>query len=425
MYNYQKYLIFETIRLGGFGMKDLKMKKFGSIFLASTLLAGVLAGCGADDNDSSDAGSTTEGGDTSSSETIKIGGNLELSGAVASYGSSINDGAKLAIAEINAADGIGGKQIEYIPVDNKSENAEAATAAIRLAEQEKVVAMIAPATSGNTVATLQVSEQYKVPVVTASGTAENITINDKGSLNEYAFRTCFIDPFQGIVAANFATEDLGAKKVAIYADNSSDYAKGLAAAFKKQLEENGGEVIIEEAYVADDVDFKSTLTNIKSANPDFIFIPGYYEEVGLIVKQARDLGITAPLMGADGWDSPTLVELAGKDALNNTFITNHYSSADPDPKIQDFVAAFEEEYGGQPNAFHALGYDTVYFLKDAIERAGDDVTGEAIQKALAETKDLSLITGTFTVDENHNPVKSATVLEFVDGEQTFKTKVNP
>lgn len=404
-------------------MEHSKMKKFGSLFLASTLLAGVLAGCGSDDSSDSSSGSS-DGGSTSG-ETIKIGANLELSGGVASYGSSINDGAKLAIEEINAAGGIGGKQIEYIPVDNKSDNAEAATAAIRLAEQEKVVAMIAPATSGNTVATVQVAEQYKVPIVTASGTAETVTVNEKGDVNEYAFRTCFIDPFQGIVAANFATEELKAKKVAIYADSSSDYAKGLAKSFKEQIEANGGEVVIEEAYVADDVDFKSTLTNIKGENPDFIFIPGYYEEVGLIVKQAREMGIDAPLMGADGWDSPTLVELAGSDALNNTFITNHYSSGDPDQKIQDFVKAFSDEYGSQPNAFHALGYDTVYYLKDAIERAGDEVTGEAIQKALAETKDLSLITGTFTVDEKHNPVKSATVLEFVDGQQVFKTKVNP
>ena len=401
-------------------MKHSKLKKFASIFLASTVLAGVLAGCG-----DTEGGNSSNGGSSSSGDTIKIGGNLELSGAVASYGSSINDGAKLAIEEINANGGINGKKIEYVPVDNKSENAEAVTAAIRLAEKEKVVAMLGPATSGNATATVQTVGQFKVPMVTASGTAETVTVNENGSVNDYAFRTCFIDPFQGIVAANFATEELKAKNVAIYMDSTSDYAKGLAASFKKQIEENGGKVVKEEAYVTDDVDFKSTLTNIKSANPDFVFIPGYYEEVGLIVKQARELGIDVPLMGADGWDSPTLVDLAGADALNNTFITNHYSSGDPDPKIQDFVAAFEAEYKQQPNAFHALGYDTVYYLKDAIERAGDEVTGEAIQKALAETKDLSLITGTFTVDEKHNPVKSATVLEFVEGNQVFKTKVNP
>ena len=401
----------------------MKMKKFGSIFLASAMLAGVLAGCGSDEGGSSDNGGSD--GSSSSGDTIKIGGNLELSGAVASYGSSINDGAELAIKEINDAGGINGKQIEYIVKDNKSESAEATSAAINLVTQEEVVAMVAPATSGNVQATVQIANEHKVPIVTGSGTNELITVNEDGSVNEYAFRTCFIDPFQGIVAANFATDELKAKNVAIYTDSSSDYAKGLAAAFKAQLEENGGKVVKEEAYVADDVDFKSTLTNLKGANPDFIFIPGYYEEVGLIVKQARELGITVPLMGADGWDSPTLLELAGADALNNTYITNHYSSGDPDSKIQDFVTAFEAENGSAPNAFHALGYDTIYYLKDAIERAGDNVTGEEIAKQLAATKDLSLVTGTFTVDDKHNPVKSATVLEYVDGAQEFKTKVNP
>ena len=426
MYNCLKYLIFEMILIGGnISMKHSKMKKFGSIFLASTLLAGVLAGCGSDDDSSTDSGTSGSGGSSSAGETIKIGANLELSGNVQSYGASINEGAKLAIKEINEAGGINGKQIDYIVADNKSDNAEAVAAATKLAVQDKVVAMIAPATSGNTIASVQIANDNKIPIVTPSGTSETITVNEDGSVNDYAFRTCFIDPFQGVVAANFATEELSAKNVAIYVDSSNDYSKGLAAAFKAQIEANGGTVVAEESYVTTDVDFKSTLTRIKSGNPDFVFIPGYYEQVGLIVKQARDLGIDVPLMGADGWDSPTLIELAGADALNNTYITNHYSSGDTDQVIQDFVAAFEAEYSGQPNAFHALGYDTVYFLKDAIERAGDEVTGETIQKALAETKDLSLITGTFTVDEQHNPVKSATVLEYVDGSQEFKAKVNP
>lgn len=403
------------------------MKKFASLFLASTLLAGVLAGCGTtDDSSSSSSSSSSSTGDggSSSSEVIKIGANLELSGGVASYGSSIGDGAVLAIEEINAAGGIDGRLLELIKVDNKSENSEATTAAIRLAEQEKVVAMLAPATSGNSVATVQIANQYKVPIVTGSGTAPNVTVNEDGSVNEYAFRTCFIDPFQGTVAANFAADELDVKNVAIFADNASDYAKGLAASFKETITGKGGNVVAEEAYVAKDTDFRSTLTRIKAANPDFIFIPGYYEEVGLIVKQARELGIDVPLMGADGWDSPTLVDLGGADALNNTYIINHYSSEDPDATIQEFVEAFKGKYNQAPNAFHALGYDSIYFIKDAIERA-DEVTGEAIQKALASTKDLSLITGTFTVDENHNPVKSATVLEFVDGKQVFNSKVNP
>lgn len=399
--------------------KYRKMKKYGSLFMATALVTGALAGCGTSDDSSSSSGNTVTG------DVIKIGANLELSGGVASYGSSINDGAKLAVEEINAAGGIDGKKIKLVAVDNKSETAEATAAATRLAEQEKVVAMLAPATSGNSVATVQIAKQHKVPIVTASGTAPNVTVNDDGSVNEYAFRTCFIDPFQGTVAANFATNELGVKNVAIFADNASDYAKGLAASFKETVEANGGTVVAEEAYVAKDVDFKSQLTNIKGKNPDFIFIPGYYEEVGLIVKQARELGINAPLMGADGWDSPTLVDLAGAEALNNTFITNHYSSEDPDAKIQGFVEAFKAEYNQAPNAFHALGYDSIYFIVDAIKRVDGEITGEAIQKQLAATKDISLITGTFSVDKNHNPVKSATVLEFVDGKQQFNSKVNP
>lgn len=387
-----------------------KIKKFGSLFLATALLTGVLAGCG----DSSGSG-----------DTIKIGGNLELSGNVASYGSSINKGAELAIKEINDAGGINGKLIDYTVIDNRSENADAVAAATKLITEEKVVAMLAPATSGNTLAIVELANTNKVPIVTGSGTNETITVAKDGSINDYAFRTCFIDPFQGIVAANFASNDLKAKNVAIYTDSSADYSKGLAAAFKKQIEANGGKVILQENYVDNDVDYKATLTRIKGANPDFIFIPGYYEEVGLIIKQAREAGITAPLMGGDGWDAPELVELAGKKALENTYITNHYSSGDPDKKIQAFVEAFEAEYDNSPNAFNALGYDSIYFLADAIERAGDNVTGEEIQKQLAATKDLSLVTGTFTVDDKHNPVKSATVLEYVNGEQSFKTKVNP
>lgn len=408
-------------------VESKKTKTFASLFLASSLVVGALAGCsggsGGDqgDSSSSDNGSSSNGGD---SDVIKIGANLELTGAVASYGSSIAQGAELAIEEINNNGGINGKKIEFVKVDNKSENAEATSAAIRLATQEKVNVMIGPATSGNVLATVQIANDNKIPLVTASGTAPNVTENADGSINEYVFRTCFIDPFQGVIAANFATNELGVKNVAIFADNSSDYAKGLAAAFKEQIEANGGQVVAEAAYVAKDTDFKSTLTTLKSKNPEFIFIPRYYEEVGLIVKQARELGIDVPLMGADGWDSPKLVELAGAENLNNSFIINHYSSEDPDPKIQDFVKAFNDKYGESPNAFHALGYDTVYFIKDAIERAGS-VDGAAIKDALAATKNISLVSGTVSVDEKHNAVKSATILEYVDGTQTFKTKIEP
>jgi len=425
VYNYQKYHTFTKTSLGGIIMTEkTTFKKVGTLVLASSLAMGALAGCGAKEGGDTASGGSSSGG-SSSGDTIKIGANLELSGPVASYGSSIGQGAELAVKEINDAGGIDGKKLELVKLDNKSENAESVAQAMKLATQEKVVAMLSPATSGNTIATVQIANEQKVPTIGAAATAPNVTINEDGSLNEYAFRTCFIDPFQGTVAANFAVDELDAKNVAIFADNASDYAKGLAASFKETISEKGGKVVAEEAYVAKDTDFKTTLTRIKASKPDFIFIPGYYEEVGLIVKQARELGIDVPLMGADGWDSPKLVELAGADALNKTYITNHYSAEDPDKKIQDFVAAFKKEYSDKsPDAFNALGYDSVYFLKDAIERAGS-TDGEAIKKALADTKDLTLVTGTFSVDENHNPVKTATVLEFVDGKQKFNSKVNP
>ena len=390
-------------------------KNFVKMFMASALLAGVLAGCGT--KESSGSG---KGGDT-----IKVGVNLELSGGVASYGESISAGVKLAADEINKKGGVDGKKIELVEVDNKSDAAEATNGAIKLTSQDKVTAIIGAATSGDTVAQAEIANGNKTVLLSPSGTSPNVTVTDKGKLNEYVFRTSFIDPFQGTVAANFAAKELKVKNVAIFADSASDYAKGLAKSFKETFEAAGGKVVAEEAYVAKDTDFHATLTRIKAKNPEFIFIPGYYEEVGLIVKQARELGITAPLMGADGWDSPTLVKLAGADALNNTYITNHYSSEDPDKKIQAFVSTFKEKNdGNSPNAFNALGYDSVYLLADAIERAGS-TDSTKIKEALEKTKDLSLVTGVVTIDKDHNPIKSATVLEYKDGKQVFNTKVNP
>ncbi|NMD71342.1 ABC transporter substrate-binding protein [Bacillus sp. DNRA2] len=391
-------------------------KKLASIFMASTMMIGLLAGCSGGKEESSGGG-----GD---SKTIKFGVNLELSGAVASYGESLEQGIDLAVAELNKDGGIDGKEIKLVKVDNKSEAAEATSAAIKLTSQDKVTAIIGAATSGNTVAQVQIANDNKTVLLSPSGTAPNVTVNEKGKLNEYAFRTSYIDPFQGTVAANFAANELKVKTAVIFADSASDYAKGLAESFKKTFEAAGGKVIAEEAYMGKDTDFRSTLTRIKGKNPEFIFIPGYYEEVGLIVKQARESGIDVPLMGADGWDSPKLVELAGAKALNNTFITNHYSSEDPDQKIQNFVKKYKEKYDASPNAFNALGYDTVYLLADAIERAGS-TDSTKIKDALAKTKDLSLVTGSVTIDKDHNPVKSATVLEYKDGKQVFNTKVEP
>lgn len=392
----------------------MKKGKLASIFVSLLVTAGVMAGCNSEK-------ASTSGGE--GSKVIKIGANLELSGGVASYGQSIKEGIELAIDEINK-DGIDGKKLKLVPVDNKSDAAEATNGAIKLINQDKVAAIIGSATSTNTLAQVQIANENKVPLITPTGTNPTVTVKD-GKLNDFVFRTCFIDPFQGTVAANFASKELNVKNAAVLIDSSSDYAKGLAASFKAAFTKNGGKVVSEEAYVAKDTDFHATLTRIKSSKPDLVFLPGYYEEVGLIVKQARELGLTVPFIGGDGWDSPKLIELGGKDALNNTFITNHYSSSDSDQKVQDFVKAFKDKYDGKsPDAFNALGYDSAYFLADAIKRAGS-TDAKQIQKALAETDGLSLVSGTLKLDKNHDPIKSAVILEYKDGEQTFKTKVNP
>lgn len=396
----------------------MNKRKATGIFMSLLLSTGLIAGCSGGNKASN---SSSDGKD--SGGTIKVGANLELSGGVASYGQSIEEGLDLAIAEINK-EGVNGKQIKIVKVDNKSDAAEATSSAIKLATQDKVVAIIGAATSTNTLAQVQVADENKIPLITPTGTNPTVTF-DKGKINKYVFRTCFIDPFQGTVAANFATDELKVKSAAILIDNSSDYAKGLADAFKASFKKNGGKIVGEEAYVAKDTDFRATLTRIKSKNPEFVFVPGYYEEVGLILKQAREIGINVPFMGGDGWDSPKLIEIGGTAATNNTYITNHYSSGDPDAKIQEFVKAFKAKYDGKsPDAFNALGYDTAYFLADAIKRAGSEDPAK-IQKALEETKGLALVSGKMTLDNKHNPVKSAAILSYENGEQKFKVKVNP
>jgi branched-chain amino acid transport system substrate-binding protein len=389
----------------------MRQKKVAGIFMSLMMTAGVMAGC-----------SSSTSGD-GGGKTIKIGADLELSGGVASYGQSIEEGIQLALKEVNKK-GVDGKQLELVKVDNKSDAAEATNGAIKLISQDKVAAIIGAATSTNTLAQVEIAQSNKVPLLTPTGTNPTLTVKD-GKLNDYVFRTCFIDPFQGTVAANFASNTLNVDNAAVLIDSSSDYAKGLADSFKKAFQKNGGKIVSEEAYVAKDTDFHAILTRIKAENPKFVFLPGYYEEVGLILKQAREIGLDVPFMGGDGWDSPKLVEIAGKAPLNNTYITNHYSSGDSDKKVQDFVKAFKAKYNGKsPDAFNALGYDSVYFLADAIKRAGSS-DPKKIQKALAETDGLSLVSGNMKLDKNHDPIKSAVILEYKDGVQVFNTKVNP
>ena len=219
-------------------------------------------------------------------------------------------------------------------------------------------------------------------------------------------------------------KNLNLKTAAVLVDNTSDYSKGIAKNFKDTFSSKGGTIVAEEAYAAKDTDFKAVLTNIKAKNPEVLIVPGYYEEVGLIVKQARELGLNVPVIGGDGYDSPKLVEIAGVEALNNVYYTNHYSPQDDAQEVVEFQKAFKEKHGSDPDAFNALGYDLAYFLADAIERAGE-ANPEAIKDALASTVDFKGITGTLSIDEFHNPVKSVTILEVIDGGPTFLEKLEP
>ncbi|ERL04305.1 ABC transporter substrate-binding protein [Mitsuokella sp. oral taxon 131] len=385
-----------------FGKKSLRL----AALAATLLVGGALAGCGGSGADSNE---------------IKVGANFEMTGNVANYGSATLDGLKLAIDEVNEAGGVDGKKITLVTADNKSEASEAVNAATKLISDDKVSVIVGPAVTANVIAESQVATDNKVPVIAPDGTSPDVTV-ENGKTKPFIFRSCFIDPQQGTVMAKFASENLKAKTAVIYVDNSTDYSKSLGKVFKEKFEAAGGKVVMEEAFLAKDQDFKATLTKLKTANADILFVPAYYEEVGKIVKQARELGMTMPILGTDGWDDPKVADIAGADALNNTFFSTHYS--DKDEEVKGFVDAFHQKYGHAPNVFAALGYDAGKMLIDAIRRAGS-ADPEKIRQAIEDTKDLKVGTGTITMDKNHNPIKQAVILENKGGDRVMVAKIMP
>jgi branched-chain amino acid transport system substrate-binding protein len=351
---------------------------------------------------------------------IVIGEVGSMTGTEATFGLSSANGIQLAIDEFNAKGGVKGRQLQVKVLDDQGRPEEAATAATRLIASEHVVALLGEVASTRSMFMAPKAQQAKVPMVTPSST--NPAVTEKG---DYIFRACFIDPFQGYVGATFAHDNLKVKKVAVLKDVRNDYSVGLAKNFIEAFTKAGGQIVAQESYSNGDVDFKAQLTNIKALAPQALYVPGYYTDVGLIARQAREVGITAPLLGGDGWDSEKLYEIGG-DAIVGSYFSNHYSPDDPSPRIQEFVAKYKKAYGGQlPDSLAAQAYDAAGMLVDAMKRA-KDLTGPSIRDALAATKAYPGVTGNITLDQNRNPLKPAVVLKVAKGgKYDFVTKIYP
>jgi branched-chain amino acid transport system substrate-binding protein len=349
---------------------------------------------------------------------IVIGHFGSMTGSEATFGQSTDEGIRLAIDEANSKGGVKGKKLKLITMDNQGKAEEAASVVTRLIEQEKVVALLGEVASTRSLAAAPIAQTKKIPMITPSSTNPKVT-----QVGDYIFRVCFIDPFQGTVMAKFAAENLKVKKVAILRDVKSDYSVGLADFFTQKFKELGGEVVADMSYQSNDVDFKAQLTQLKSKNPEAIFIPGYYTEVGLIARQAREIGLKVPLMGGDGWDSPKLYEI-GQDAVNGGYFSNHYSTESVDPAAVEFMTKFKAKYNKSPDGLSAAGYDAAQVLIKALETVAE-ITPEAIRGVLAQIKDFPGATGKITINEQRNATKSAVVVQVQGTANKFITTVNP
>jgi len=375
---------------------------------ALTIAALALTGC----NKSADSTSQP-------AATIKVGEFASLTGKEAAFGQSSHKGTLLAVEEINAAGGVLGKKIDFIYEDNRSTPGESATIAKKLITRDNVIAVLGEVASGRSLEAAPICQANKIPMISPSSTNPKVT-----ETGDYIFRVCFTDPFQGKLLAEFGKRSLKAQKVAIFSDVSAPYSMGLAQYFREPFVAGGGQVVSEQKYTGGDKDFKAQLTAIKAANPDAIFVPGYYTEAGLIVAQARQLGITVPLFGGDGWEAPELIQIAGS-ALEGTYYSTHFSAENEDPKIKKFVADFRAKNNGEtPDAMAALGYDSAMVLADAIKRAGT-TDGPKLRDALAATKDYAGLTGKTTLDAQRNATKPAVIITVKDGKFKYVETISP
>jgi branched-chain amino acid transport system substrate-binding protein len=376
--------------------------------VAAGLLLGLLLGCGP----SGEGEQEGAGG----AGPIKIGHFASLTGDTATFGQSTDRGMRMAFEEINARGGVLGRPLELITEDDRSVTEEARTAAQKLLQRDRVVALLGEVASSRSLAAAPEAQRSRVPMISPGSTNPKVT-----EVGDYVFRACFIDPFQGTVMARFATEELGVKKVAILFDFKQDYSVGLADFFRKTFTELGGQIVADERYTSGDIEFRAQLTTIRAAAPDAIFVPGYYTELGLIAKQARELGIDVPLLGGDGWDSEKTLEIGGA-AVEGYYFSTHYAADSDSAAVQTFVKHYREKYGETPDAMAALGYDTAGLLADALGRAGD-TTGEKLREAIAATRDYEGVTGKITIDPQRNARKDAVVLKIEGGKFRFHRSV--
>lgn len=349
---------------------------------------------------------------------IVIGHFASMTGAEATFGKSTDQGIRMAVDEVNAAGGLHGKTVRLITMDNQGKPEEAAAVVTRLIEQDKVTALLGEVASSRSLAAAPIAQKKKVPMISPSSTNPRVT-----EMGNYIFRTCFIDPFQGLVMAKFAYENLKLRKVAVLRAVNSDYSMGLSKVFVENFKRMGGEIVADASYQSQDVDFKAQLTQMKSAKPEAIFIPGYYTEIGLIARQAAELGMKIPLLGGDGWDSPKLFEI-GQEAINGSYFSNHYSNESTDPIAVEFMKNFKERYKSSPDGLSAAGYDGARVLFDAIKRS-PDLNPENIRDAIQATKDFPGVTGIITINQQRNAVKSAVVVQVQGPLNKYITTISP
>jgi branched-chain amino acid transport system substrate-binding protein len=356
---------------------------------------------------------------SASAQTIPIGEYACLTGKEASLGSSSHQGTVLAVDHINEAGGVLGRKLELITEDTESKPGESGTCVRKLIARDHVVAVLGEVASSRSLEGAPICQASKIPMISPGSTNPKVT-----EIGDYIFRVCFIDPFQGPVMAKFALTRLHAKRVAIFSSSTSAYSVGLAKFFKKAFIEGGGEVVAEPKYAEGDKDFNAQLTAIRAVGVDAIFSPGYYNEGALIVKQARQLGITVPVFGGDSWEAQDLINLGG-DAMEGAYLCSHYSPEDPSPRVQKFVADYKARYGGAtPDSNASLGYDSVLVLADAIRRAGT-TEHVALREAIATTKDFDAVTGRITIDANRDASKNAVIIQVKDGRFQFVESVSP